>query len=80
MRLLTILACVMLSLPGVGSARAEKRVALVIGNGAYKHAPQLRSPKNDADDVSAALRRLGFDTITGIELDSNGMKDGYCPG
>jgi len=76
MRLLTILACAMLSsLPGVGSARAEKRVALVIGNGAYKHAPQLRSPKNDADDVSAALRRLGFDTITGIDLDSNGMKD-----
>ncbi len=42
-------------------AFAEKRVALVIGNSAYQHAPVLPNPKNDAEDMAAALGRLGFD-------------------
>lgn len=37
----------------------EQRVALVIGNSAYKDSP-LRNPANDATDVAAALRELGF--------------------
>ncbi len=41
------------------SAPAQERVALVIGNGAYKSAP-LANPVNDATDVSASLRSLGF--------------------
>ena len=42
------------------AALAEKRVALVIGNSNYTLAP-LDNPKNDADDVAAALQRLQFD-------------------
>ena len=34
---------------------SERRVALVIGNSGYTHAP-LRNPANDAADVAAALR------------------------
>ena len=45
-----------------GAAMAGKRVALVIGNSAYPKAP-LTNPKNDAEDVAAALRRLQFDVI-----------------
>src|SRR5688572_27849165 len=60
---------------GVVPSHAEKRVALVIGNGAYRNAPALRNPKNDAQDVSAALKRAGFDTTTGIDLDKNAMDD-----
>jgi len=56
-------------------AHAEKRVALVIGNGAYKNAPRLPNPRNDAQDVSAALKRNGFDIILGIDLDKAGMDD-----
>ena len=42
-------------------AMAEgKRVALVIGNGAYKNVPALLNPPNDAGDIAAALKRLGF--------------------
>ncbi len=42
-------------------ARAgSKRVALVIGNGAYRNVPALPNPANDAGDVAAALKRLGF--------------------
>ncbi len=57
------------------SALADKRVALVIGNGAYKNAPRLPNPKNDAQDVAAALKRVGFETILGLDLDRDGMED-----
>jgi uncharacterized caspase-like protein len=56
-------------------ALAEKRVALVIGNGAYAHAPHLPNPPHDADDVAAALKRTGFETILGIDLDKASMDD-----
>lgn len=41
-------------------ALAEKRVALVIGNGAYQNAPTLKNSRRDADDIASALQRLGF--------------------
>lgn len=43
------------------AAAAEgRRVALVIGNGAYRNVPALLNPPNDASDIAAALKRLGF--------------------
>ena len=39
---------------------SESRVALVIGNGAYREAP-LKNPPGDAAAVGAALRDLGYD-------------------
>lgn len=54
-------------------AHAEKRVALVIGNGAYTNTARLPNPKNDAEDVSAALGRAGFETVVGLDLDKVGM-------
>lgn len=39
-----------------------RRVALVIGNSAYPNAP-LRNPVNDARDMAAILRSLGFEVI-----------------
>jgi uncharacterized caspase-like protein len=44
-------------------ARAEKRVALVIGNGAYKAQNQLVNPPNDAHLISRALAQAHFETI-----------------
>ncbi len=38
---------------------AERRVALVIGNGKYEESP-LRNPVNDATDLGNTLKRLGF--------------------
>jgi hypothetical protein len=46
-----------------------KRVALVIGNSAYKHAAALDNPKNDAEDISTALKSLGFQVVEGRDLD-----------
>jgi hypothetical protein len=56
-------------------AFAEKRVALVIGNGAYKNAVHLPNPRNDAQDVAASLTRIGFETIVGLDLDKAGMDE-----
>ena len=39
---------------------AQKKFALVIGNGAYKDLTKLNNPVNDADDVAAALQNIGF--------------------
>jgi len=39
----------------------ERRVALVIGNSAYKVSP-LDNPTNDATDITNALNKVGFDT------------------
>lgn len=41
----------------------EKRVALVIGNGAYGDDLTLDNPPNDAYDLATALKKLGFNVI-----------------
>ncbi|MFO0987819.1 MAG: caspase domain-containing protein, partial [Alphaproteobacteria bacterium] len=55
-------------------ALAEQRVALVIGNSAYKHAPALANPKNDAEGMAASLRRLKFEVVEGTDLDKPAME------
>jgi uncharacterized caspase-like protein len=58
----------------LGPASAEKRVALVIGNAAYEHAPRLANPGNDAGDMAAKLRNLGFEVVDGIDLAKRDME------
>ena len=55
-------------------ATAETRVALVIGNGAYQGVATLANPPNDARDVGAELRTLGFTVTLGIDLDQAAME------
>jgi uncharacterized caspase-like protein len=57
-----------------GPCAAEQRVALVIGNGAYRSVPELRNSRNDADDISEQLKRLGFSVIDGRDLDRSAMQ------
>ena len=52
---------------------AEPRVALVIGNGAYRSVPELDNSRNDADDISEQLKRVGFAVIDGRDLDRSAM-------
>jgi tetratricopeptide (TPR) repeat protein len=49
--------------PAAKPAAPEKRVALVIGNSAYKNVAALSNPKNDAGAVAASLRRVGFNQV-----------------
>ncbi len=58
---------------GASLAEAGTRVALVVGNGAYEHTLPLTNPLNDAADVAAALRELGFEVIEGSDLDQAGF-------
>ena len=51
------------------AAYAQKRVALVIGNSAYRYTSALDNPKNDAADMAATLRKHGFAVIEGVDLD-----------
>jgi len=44
------------------AVQSTKRIALVIGNSSYTIRP-LRNPRNDADDISRALRSANFDVI-----------------
>ena len=49
-----------LVLSSAAQASTPTKVALVIGNGAYRIVPELPNPPNDAADVAAALTRIGF--------------------
>lgn len=76
MRLLGRLAlCFLLLIVTALQAHADKRVALVIGNAAYKNVPILANPTNDAADVAAALKRSGFDPIVATDLDQAAMQE-----
>lgn len=44
-----------------------RKLALVIGNGDYRFAQRLPNPRNDAEDVSAALKRMGFEIVLAID-------------
>ncbi len=44
-------------------ARADKRVALVVGNSSYQNVPQLPNPARDANSVAQLFKDAGFDTV-----------------
>lgn len=50
-----------------------KRIALVIGNGAYTSSP-LKNPPNDANDMAQALSNVGFTVEHGVDLTQRQMK------
>src|SRR5271165_5103309 len=53
-------------------AHAEKRIALVVGNSAYRNVTPLDNPKNDARLMADTLRGLGFTVVGGaaqLDLD-----------
>jgi hypothetical protein len=59
---------------GSVAARAEKRVALVIGNAAYQHTASLPNAVNDADDMAVALKKVGFDVIAVKNVDKRSLE------
>ena len=56
-------------------AVAAKRVALVVGNGAYEHVSALPNPKNDAKEIAAKLKALGFDVRLLNDATNNDLQD-----
>jgi formylglycine-generating enzyme required for sulfatase activity/uncharacterized caspase-like protein len=57
------------------SASTERRVALVIGNGAYGPTiGPLNNPANDARDMAAALQAVGFEVTLKLDVDRDQMR------
>ncbi len=58
-------------------AIAEKRIALVVGNAAYRNIARLDNPGNDAKLMADTLRSLSFTVISGgaqLDLDEPAMR------
>ena len=66
------LALLLLAVTTSTLAAEPARIALVIGNGAYEHAPVLRNPVQDARDIAAALGGLGYS----VELVTDAKRPG----
>ncbi|MGQ0671416.1 MAG: caspase family protein [Hyphomicrobium sp.] len=59
------------------ASAAERRVALVIGNAAYKDVSELTNPVNDATDVAEKLKKLSFDVFLGKDLNRSEMQEAF---
>jgi uncharacterized caspase-like protein len=56
-------------------AFADKRVAFVVGNGAYKNVPALPNPAVDARSMAKLLRNVGFEVVEGSNLSRDKMTE-----
>ena len=70
-----IVAFLLALLCAASPALAERRVALVIGNGAYARAPTLRNSVPDAQAVAETLRHLDFEVLVGTDLNKIGTEE-----
>ena len=68
-QLFTALAALVILVTTFANAVAETRVALVVGNSAYQSTTVLANPGNDAQDMTAALKRAGFTVIEALDAD-----------
>jgi hypothetical protein len=79
MRYLTIflsLMCMLFAADAAqDSAKADKRVAFVVGNGAYRNVATLPNPAIDAKAMAAVLRNVGFDVVEGTNLTRDTMTE-----
>src|SRR6266700_3230888 len=60
--------------PAAQNTTTVRRVALVIGNGAYTHVKALPNPSNDARSIAGSLPGIGFVVSEGIDLDRAAMQ------
>lgn len=75
MRTLTIIISLMCMALSVSAAKADRRVAFVVGNGAYKNVAQLPNPPIDAKAMASTLRNVGFEVIEGSNLSRDQMTE-----
>src|SRR4030088_860976 len=66
--------------PGILSSAAaqqqEKRIALVVGNGAYAKSP-LATAANDAGLIAQTLQAAGFDVVGARDLDGDTLRRSF---
>lgn len=62
-----LLAVSCVSFSTIAQAPLDVRVALVIGNAAYKNIPALGNSTNDAKSMAIVLRKLGFSVVEVVD-------------
>jgi hypothetical protein len=76
MRTLTIILSIIICMVFAASAaKADKRVAFVVGNGTYKNVAALPNPAIDAKSMAGVLRNIGFDVVEGTNLTRDKMTE-----
>jgi len=74
--MLTLVLTLMAPCAGQAAPDKERRLALVIGIGAYQNAPHLGNPVNDARAIGDSLRRLNFDVTELYDPDFRALNSG----
>src|ERR1700687_1363863 len=75
MRYLTVLVSLFCMLFTAHAAKADRRVAFVVGNGAYRNVAQLPNPAVDAKAMAGVLRNVGFYVVGGTNLTRDQMTE-----
>jgi hypothetical protein len=75
MRFLITALSVAAFLVSANVAKADKRVAFVVGNGAYTNVAPLPNPAIDAKSIAKLLRNVGFDVVEGANLTRDKMTE-----
>ena len=75
MRYLTVIVSLFCMLFSAQAAKADRRIAFVVGNGAYKNVAQLPNPAIDAQAMAAVLRNVGFEVVEGTNLTRDKMTE-----
>ena len=75
MRYATLIVSLLCMALSASAAQAERRVAFVVGNGAYKNVAQLPNPPVDAKAMAAVLRNVGFEVVEGTNLTRDKMTE-----
>ncbi|MDP1582607.1 MAG: caspase family protein [Bradyrhizobium sp.] len=75
MRYLTLFLSLICMAFTAHSAKAERRVAFVVGNGAYKNVQPLPNPEIDAKSMASVLRNVGFEVVEGTNLTRDKMTE-----
>src|ERR1700676_3594244 len=73
---LTLFSGLQGTLSSATAQQQEKRIALVVGNGAYAKAP-LPTAANDAGLIAQTLQAAGFDVIGARDLDADGLRNSF---
>ncbi len=75
MRSFTVVLSLLCMVFAADAAKADKRVAFVVGNGAYKNVANLPNPPVDARAMAATLRNVGFEVVEGTNLTRDAMTE-----
>ena len=71
---IALLAVALGLLVSAPSFAAERRIALVIGNSAYRSTDPLANPRSDAEAIGRTLAQAGFEVTLLTDLDQRGLQ------